>query len=69
MKAVTAPVGEVVRTTTNTIDDAVETVSGTVDGVVEETGLPLPEVGEIANDVPDDVEAIVEALPPLLSLP
>ncbi|MGH3090949.1 MAG: sigma-70 family RNA polymerase sigma factor, partial [Gaiellaceae bacterium] len=69
VKTFTAPVGEVVRTTTNTIDDAVETVSSTVDGVVEETGLPLPEVGEIANDVPDDLEAIVEALPPLLSLP
>jgi RNA polymerase sigma-70 factor (ECF subfamily) len=66
---VTAPVGEVVGTTTNTVDDVVETVSGTVDGVVEETGLPLPEVGEITNDLPDDVEAIVEALPPVLPLP
>ncbi len=69
VKTVPAPVGEVVRTTTNTVDNAVETVSDTLDGVVEETGLPLPEVGEITNDVPDDVEAIVEALPPLVPLP
>ena len=69
VKTVTAPVGEVVSTTTDTVDDVVENVSGTVDGVVEETGLPLPQVGGIVNDVPDDVEAIVEALPPVLPLP
>jgi RNA polymerase sigma-70 factor, ECF subfamily len=69
VKTVTPPVGEVVKTTTNMVDDAVETVTGTVDGVVEETGLPLPEVGEVVNDVPDDVQAIVEALPPVLPLP
>jgi hypothetical protein len=69
VKTVTAPVGEVVKTTTNTVDDAVETVTGTVDGVVEETGLPLPRLGEITNDVPEGVEAIVEALPPVPSLP
>jgi hypothetical protein len=43
----------------------VETVSGTVDGVVEETGLPLPEVGEVTDDLTDEVDAIVDVLPPL----
>jgi RNA polymerase sigma-70 factor, ECF subfamily len=65
VKTVTPPVGEVVGTTNATLDDAVETVSGTVDGVVEETGLPLPQVGAVTDELLDDVDAIVDVLPPL----
>ncbi len=69
----TSAVGEVVGGTTNTVGAVVETASGmvgrvvettagTVDGVVEETGLPLPEVGGITDDLTDDVDAIADGL-------
>ncbi|HYY76638.1 MAG TPA: sigma-70 family RNA polymerase sigma factor [Gaiellaceae bacterium] len=60
--ATTNMVGAVVETASGTVGGVVDTASGTVDGVVEETGLPLPEVGGITDELTDDVDAIADGL-------
>ena len=66
--ATTDTLDGVVETASGTVDGVVETASGTVDGVVDETGLPLPEIGPVTDDLTDQVGELVDGLPPL-SLP
>ncbi|MGH3007130.1 MAG: sigma-70 family RNA polymerase sigma factor [Gaiellaceae bacterium] len=66
--ATTDTLDGVVETASGTVDGVVETASGTVDGVVDETGLPLPEIGPVTDDLTDQVGELVDVLPPL-SLP